>query len=97
MRTFYNRTTPETARSILTSGFRNTTGNYITDQEWCGVWLSEEPPDQGQTRLSALIQVTFDSEVVDFDFYSWQEEGEPYRRWLIPAAIVNCARFQLLG
>jgi len=92
---FYHRTTPEAAQSILTGGFKNGTGKYMTDRTWSGVWLSEAPLDQEEARLSAVLQITFDSDVVGFDFYEWVEEEKPYREWLIPAAIVNTGRVEL--
>lgn len=41
MRIFYHRTTPEAAQSILTDGFKDGRGKYLTDEYWTGVWLSE--------------------------------------------------------
>ena len=96
MRIFYHRTTDEAAKSILTHGFRDTTGKYMTDREWSGIWLSDEPLDPPEMRFSAVLQVTFEAEVVDFDYYEWPEEGKPYREWLIPAVIANRARVELV-
>ena len=42
----YHRTYPEPAQKILENGFRDGEGNYGMTRKWCGVWLSNEPPDE---------------------------------------------------
>jgi hypothetical protein len=42
---FYHRTTAANATSILSRGFRDGTGKYMTDREFSGVWLSDVPLD----------------------------------------------------
>jgi hypothetical protein len=45
MLTVFHRTTKDAAAKILQDGFRNTTGRYLTDREWSGVWVSDRPLD----------------------------------------------------
>jgi hypothetical protein len=93
---FYHRTTADAARSILSDGFRDTTGYYLTEREWCGVWLSDEPLDPTEARFGAVLRVTIEADDFDLDFYEWAEDGKEYREWLIPAAIVNRSRIELI-
>ena len=41
----FHSTTEDAAASILGGGFEDATGNYLTNQEWNGVWLSDVPFD----------------------------------------------------
>ena len=88
----FHRTTEEVATSILDAGFRDTTGTYLTSQEWTGVWFSNVPLDtnegaKGDVLLKVSLSLTED-EIAD---YEWIEEGKPYREWLVPAALINPA------
>ncbi len=96
MRIFYHRTTPEAAQSILTDGFKDGTGKYLTDEYWTGVWLSDAPLDPDHPRLSEVLRITFEVDDIDFDLYEWPEEHKSYREWLIPAAIVNRGRIEVI-
>lgn len=94
MLVFYHRTTVEAARAILADGFHDGTGSYMTDRDWSGVWLSDEPIEGPEARLNAVLQITFDPPQPDLSSYEWKEEGKESREWLVPAAIVNCARIE---
>ena len=41
----YHGTTIENAKRICSDGFKDTVGTYMTDREWRGVWLSDQPLD----------------------------------------------------
>jgi len=86
----WHRTSPARAESILRDGFRDGYGRYMTDREFSGVWLSDQPLDSndgasGDTLLRVDLACN-ESEISDFE---WIEEGKSYREWLIPAAFVN--------
>lgn len=83
----YHRTTLEKACSILKSGFRDGTGNYLTAQRWTGVWLSDQPLDEneganGSTLLSMRIPAGI---IAPFEWV--QDVG--YREFLVPSKVVN--------
>jgi len=41
----YRRTHSKLVNGILKDGFIDSTGTYLTDREWSGVWLSDVPLD----------------------------------------------------
>jgi hypothetical protein len=90
MMILWHRTSADRAESILREGFRDGHGGYMTDREFRGVWLSDQPLDSndgawGDTLLRVMLGCTED-EISDFE---WIEEGKAYREWLIPALFVN--------
>ena len=42
----YHRT--QAAEQILSGGFRDGEGTYLTEQVWRGVWLSDQPLDANE-------------------------------------------------
>ncbi len=73
---------------ILSSGFRDGEGTYLTSNTYRGVWLSDRPLDcndgaEGDYLLCVEIP---ESVVAD---HEWVEESKTYREFLVPAAIVN--------
>ena len=90
MRRFYHRTSLAVAAAILQDGFRDHVGTYMTDQEFRGVWLSDEPLDVNEGAIGdALLEIDLGLEDDAIDRYEWIEEGKGYREWLIPAALIN--------
>ena len=88
----FHRTTEEGASAILDAGFRDATGNYLTSQEWTGVWFSNVPLDVNEgAKGDVLLKVSLSLTERDIAPYEWIEEGKPYREWLVPAALVNPA------
>ena len=86
---FFHRTHHVAAEEILKSGFTDSTGNFMTDTELTGVWLSEVPdlyqgPDEG-VLLSVSMRLTEE----ELDYYEVKEDGKPYREWLFPASMLN--------
>jgi len=82
----YHRTSA--AQAILSGGFKDATGTYMTRNEYTGVWLSDEPLDinegaDGDTILTLDIPETI---LVEWE---WVEEGKGFREFLVPAKIVN--------
>jgi hypothetical protein len=76
------------AAAILREGFRDSTGIYMTDQEFTGVGVSDSPLDVNEGAKGDVI-LTFDVPIDLFERYEWIEEGKPYRESLIPAAVLN--------
>jgi hypothetical protein len=92
MRVFH-RTTQSRANAILTEGFKDAEGKYLTDRVWGGVLrVSDRPLDVNEGACGdVLLELAIPSGV--FDKYEWVEEGKPHRESLIPAAILSsCGR-----
>ena len=82
----FNRT-PH-ADKILTDGFRDGEGTYMTRTIHKGVWFSDCPLDFGQgAKGDTLLSLEIPSDVLPE--HEWIEVGKPYREFLIPAEIVN--------
>ena len=88
--TLYHRTRLVNARAILKQGFKDATGNYLTESPHTGVWLSNVPLDENEGAIGdALLEVTLNCLDAEIEFFEWIEDGKPYREWLMPAAFVN--------
>jgi len=74
--------------AILREGFRDSTGTYMTDQEFTGVWVSDCSLDLNEGAKGDVV-LTLDVPIGVFERYEWIEEGKPYRESVIPAAILN--------
>ena len=86
----YHVTTCDRARTILRQGFRDNTDPYGTDRQRSGVWLADRPLDWHEgVNGNTILAVSIDCEVDDLSAYEWDQEGLPYREWLIPADFVN--------
>jgi hypothetical protein len=88
MLTVFHRTTKDAATKILRDGFRNTTGRYLTDREWSGVWVADRPLDNSE---GASGEVLLQIEIAEdrLAAFEWVGEGKPYREWLAPAVVLN--------
>ena len=76
------------AETILRQGFRDAAGYYVIDRLQEGVWLSTVPPDATDDTLGTdLLEVDIPEE--DVAPHEWIEAGNPYREFVVPAAIVN--------
>ena len=89
------------AETILKDGFRDNTsyfrsdlveiqdgfGNHRPDAEYTGVWVSDEPFEGFDSNTDILFTIEIPEDVIG-DF-QWFEDGELFRKWLIPAAILN--------
>jgi hypothetical protein len=83
------------AAAILHDGFRDGEGNYLTDRLWRGVWLSDQPLDENDGAFgSNVLTVEIPGEIAEP--FEWNEEGKPYREFLIPALMVNRYAFRLV-
>jgi hypothetical protein len=81
----------ETLTAIVTNGFIDVGGTYLTDQWWEGVWLSDRPLSTGEGGLSGdepLLRLDIPENALAE--HEWVNEPfMGYREWLVPAAIVN--------
>ena len=87
---FYHRTSTEAAQAILREGFRDTTGTYMTDEEFTGVWVSERPLDCNEGAWGdVVLQIELEATAEELADFEWVEEGKPHREWLVPASLLN--------
>ena len=82
----YHRT-PE-AEAILNDGFLDTTGTYMTVNEYTGVFVSDTPLDvnNGAAGMTTLV-IKVPEDILKQ--HEWIQEGLGYREFLIPASILN--------
>ena len=85
----YHATTLKNAANILTDGFKDSTGTYMTTEEWSGVWVSNRPMDGGDLpyNLEAWFEITIDEDLISG--YEWGNDGSPHREWQVPATVIN--------
>jgi len=77
---------------VLHTGFQNHRSNYLTDSEWEGVWISSKPLDCNEglpIKATVLLEIDLALSESDIADYEWTEEGQSYREWLVPAALLN--------
>jgi hypothetical protein len=88
----FRRVTTEEANRILTVGFEDKTGRYLTEQKWTGVFVSDRPLDSNDgVPLDATVLLEIHLAVLEADIadYEWVEEGKDYREWQLPATMLN--------
>lgn len=89
---FYHRTNVNEGRSIVENGFKNSSGYFLGNRIWTGVWLSSVPLDCDPSKDEALLMVKLEIEPKNLSRWEWTSEGKAYREWLMPASIINrCA------
>ena len=76
------------ADKILDGGFRDSTDNYMTDQEFTGVWFSNRPLDSNEGATGDTV-LMLEIPVKIIKDHEWIEVQKPYREWLIPAELAN--------
>jgi hypothetical protein len=94
----FHRTTDPAAASILTHGFKDARGTYMTATLHRGVWLSNVPVTVNEgAKGDALLEVMLDLPEAALATYEWIGEEKLYREWLVPARLVNAhAQVRLL-
>jgi hypothetical protein len=86
----YHRTSSDVAARIVSEGFIDGVGTYMTESAFRGVWLSDRPLDCNEGAWGdTVLAVTLNLPQALLDNYEWVEEGKPFREWLIPAAKIN--------
>lgn len=82
----YHRT--DAVEAILARGFRDAIGTFLTDQEFTGVWFSDQPLDENEgARGEYLLSLDIPDEALEE--FEWVEDGKPNREFLIPAELAN--------
>jgi len=76
------------AKAIFDQGFKNGSGSYLTDRIWKGVWLSDQPLEEGEGAVGTSVLVLEIPEDVVTE-YEWIEEVKPFREFLVPADVLN--------
>lgn len=85
----YHATSRNAAARILTEGFVDQTGQYLTTSPHTGVWLSDIPEFYIQ-GAEALLEVELQITEGAIAKYEWINEPPwGYREFLIPASVVN--------
>jgi hypothetical protein len=86
---YYHSTSRKAARAILTAGFRDSTDRYVASKEHTGVWIADRPLDENERARSEVTLKVEIPDTVALDAWEWVEEGKTYRKWLVPAAVLN--------
>jgi hypothetical protein len=73
---------------ILRDGFGETSGTYLNETDYSGVWLFDRPVDKrmGGGDEAILLELEIPESVVEP--FEWVI-GVPYREFLVPARLVN--------
>jgi hypothetical protein len=85
---FYHASRPEVAQAILSGGFREGSGTYLTRSRHVGVWFSDYALGVNEGATGNAV-VWIDAPEHEFAEYEWTEQGKPYREFLVPAAVAN--------
>lgn len=88
----FHRTSRAAAAAILENGFRDATGNYMTQGAHEGVWVTRDRPWSLATGGIASDETLLMVEIPDelFDRHEWVgPHPEAYREALIPAVELN--------
>jgi hypothetical protein len=84
----YHRTTTEAVQSIMENGFKDSTGNWMMSESFAGVFFANRPLDCNEgTKEGGLLAIDIPDSILGS--YEIEEEGKPYREFLIPAKLVN--------
>jgi hypothetical protein len=96
--TFYHSTNADNARAIVDSGFKNSSGYFLNNRLWTGVWLSSIPVYRDSSQNDTLLMVKLELDQRELSLWEWTAEGGSHREWLIPAGIINrCATVEMVN
>jgi hypothetical protein len=88
--TLYHRTTIGAARAILSGGWASERSLDGPNRTTRSVWLTDRPLSASRgLDGNAVLAVVVTVHPSAFEYFEWREDGEPYRRWLIPAELLN--------
>jgi hypothetical protein len=82
MTTFYHATTPKAAKVILTEGFRDGVGYYLTTELHTRVWLADSPlcVQEGATD-DFVLKVETELPIEHFAPYAWVQKPVSAEEW----------------
>ena len=75
--------------AIMSDGFRDGSGYVLDSLGLTGVWFSADFPvdcNEGAKGDEVLELIVDEDEIQDFEV---EEEGKPYREYLVPAKVAN--------
>ena len=76
------------AQDILREGFGETSGTYLTETDYSGVWVFDRPVDRGLGGGGEAVMLELEMpEAVVLPFETFGHFD--YRQFLMPAAILN--------
>lgn len=81
----FHLTNERNAANILRVGFLDGGGRYLTDAEYSGVWLTDDPGRVEGAKGDTLLVVDLDVGPTELDKFEWKDRGGTYREWLIPS------------
>ena len=81
-------TTDDAAKAILSEGFRDGSGTYMTAIRHSGVWIADQPLDENEgAKGNQVLWLEIPEKLIAP--YEWIEEGKHYREFLVPAKLLN--------
>ena len=84
----YHSTYQEAAEAIDADGFKDSTGRYMTVNEYTGVWIGDTiHTEQDGVSCDVIFTMTIPEEVLTD--YEWAEDWKNFRELLVPAEILN--------
>ena len=90
---YYYRTSLANAEKIVSDGFVDAEGIAQSGAVFRGVWITDRPVDAGESMSfgDSLVAVDVDdpNHCARIDIFEWAEETVSFRRWLVPAKLLN--------
>lgn len=88
---YYHHTDLATAEEILENGFVDAECSLCSAHVFRGVWVTDREMLGMNEADKALLAVDVDdpNECARINIFEWTEETEPYRKWFVPARLLN--------
>ena len=90
---YYYRTSSENAEKIISDGFVDAEGTTASCGVFRGVWITDRPVEgaDGMSIGDSLVAVDVDDprHCARIDVFEWDDETASFRRWLVPAKLLN--------
>ena len=90
---YYYRTSSANAERIVSDGFVDAEGINASGGVFRGVWVTDRPVEgaAGMSFGDSLVAVDVDDprHSARIDVFEWDEATASFRRWLVPAKLLN--------
>ena len=90
---YYHRTSSANAEKIVSDGFVDAEGIAVSGDVFRGVWVTDRPVEgsAGMSLGDSLVAVDVDDprHCARIDVFEWDEATASFRRWLVPAKLLN--------